>query len=284
MLRLLILLCLFVPLQLSAESSVWKVSDGRSEFFIGGTIHVLSRQDYPLPEAFEQAYQQSEIVVLETDLAAMAQPDIQQQLLQKLLYPEGASLQNDLSAETYRKLADFVATTDLSMAALDSFKPPMVVVTLTMAELQRLGMAETGVDNFFNDRALSDGKRLDGLETVEQQIDVIANMGKGQEDEMILSTLNELQELPQLMGQMKAAWRAGDMQRLAQIAITPMREEYPALYRSLLVQRNHSWIPQLEALLATPAKELVLVGAAHLAAEDGVIALLKKRGYRIEQQ
>lgn len=283
MLRGLILLWLLIPLQLCAESSVWRVSDGRSEFFIGGTIHVLSKQDYPLPEAFESAYRQADVVVLETDLVAMAQTDTQEKLLRKVIYPNGASLRDDLSPGTYRKLSDYVETTGLSMTALDRFKPPMVVVTLTMAELQRLDMADTGVDNYFNNRAVEDGKGLGGLETVEQQIDLIANMGKGHEDEMILSTLNELQELPQMMGQMKSAWRVGDMRQLERIAILPMRQEFPALYRSLLVERNLSWIPQLEALLETPEKELVLVGALHLAALEGVIELLKKRGYRVQQ-
>lgn len=284
MIRCLILLWLLIPLQAVAESSVWRVSDGQSELFIGGTIHVLSQQDYPLPEEFEQAYQQADIVVLETDLAAMAQSDTQQQLMQKVMYPEGASLQDDLSPDTYRQLSDYVASTGLSMQAFDRFRPPIIVITLTMAELKRLGMADTGVDNYFNARAADEGKRLEGLETVQQQIELIATMGKGQEDEMILSTLKELHELPKMMGQLKAAWRSGDMLELERIAILPMRDEFPGLYRSMLVERNKSWIPQLQAMLETPEKELVLVGALHLAAAEGVIEMLKKHGYNVQQQ
>ena len=53
--RNLILLCLLIPFHTFAETSVWRVSNGDSELFIGGTIHVLSATDYPLPIEFEQA-------------------------------------------------------------------------------------------------------------------------------------------------------------------------------------------------------------------------------------
>ncbi|WP_349431536.1 TraB/GumN family protein [Methylomarinum sp. Ch1-1] len=281
--RKLILLWLLLPIQGWADSSVWKVSDGHSELFIGGTIHVLSRQDYPLPEEFEQAYRQADLVILETDLAAMAQPEAQQRLLQQVMYPEGRSLQDDLRPETYRKLVDYVSSINLSMAALERFKPPMLVITLTMAELQRLGMGDTGVDHYFHAKALQDGKRLGELESVELQMKIIADMGKGQEDEMILSTLQELSELPVMMNDMKRAWRNGDMDKLEEIGIVPMREEFPSLYDSLLVERNNSWMPKIEALLATPETELVLVGALHLVANEGVIEQLKSRGYRVER-
>ncbi len=281
--RIIILLWLILPIQALADSSVWKVSNGQSELFIGGTIHVLSRQDYPLPPEFDQAYQQADSLVLETDLAAMAELAVQQQLLMRVMYTDGRSLKDDLQDSTYQKLVEYVATTGLMMEALNQFTAPMVVITLTMAELQKLGMADTGVDNFFHSRAVQDGKRLQGLESVDLQLDIIANMGKGLEDEMLLSTLDELRDLPRMMNAMKSAWRRGDMKNLEDTAIAPMREQFPALYQSLLVERNDSWIPKIEALLKTPETEFILVGALHLAAREGVITRLLERGYTVER-
>jgi len=54
-----------------AEGMVWKVSDGNNELYIGGTIHVLSAADYPLPEVYDKAYRDSDSVVLETDLSRL---------------------------------------------------------------------------------------------------------------------------------------------------------------------------------------------------------------------
>ena len=280
--RNLILLCLLIPFHTFAETSVWRVSNGDSELFIGGTIHVLSATDYPLPIEFEQAYNQSHTLVFETDLAAMAQPEAQQQLLQRVMYENGKTLKDDLSPQTYKTLVDYAASTGLMIELLNQFKPPMVMITLVMAELHRLGMAETGVDNYFNQKALADGKTLGELETVQEQLTMIEYMGKGHEDELILSTIEEMKELPLIMGEMKDAWRSGDMERLEKLGISPMKTDFPDLYRLLLVDRNNAWIPKIEALLATPEVEFVLVGALHLAANEGVISKLRALGYRVE--
>ena len=280
--RNLILLCLLIPFHTFAETSVWRVSNGDSELFIGGTIHVLSATDYPLPIEFEQAYNQSHTLVFETDLAAMAQPEAQQQLLQRVMYKNGKTLKDDLSPQTYKTLVDYAASVGLMIELLNQFKPSMVMITLVMAELHRLGMAETGVDNYFNQKALADGKTLGELETVQEQLTMIENMGKGHEDELILSTIEEMKELPLIMGEMKDAWRSGDMERLEKLGISPMKTDFPDLYRVLLVDRNNAWIPKIVALLATPETEFVLVGALHLAANEGVISKLRALGYSVE--
>ena len=280
--RYLILLCLLIPVQTFAETSLWRVSKGDSELFIGGTIHVLSTTDYPLPVEFEQAYKKSHTIVFETDLAALAQPEFQQQLLKRLMYKEGNTLKDELNAKTYKALDEYVASTSLTMEVLNQFKPPMVIITLMMAELQRLGMTSTGVDNYFNQKAVADGKVLDELESVHDQLDVIANMGKGHEDEMILSTIAEMQEMALIMGDMKTAWRKGDSKQLEKIGISPMKADFPDLYQLLLVERNNSWVPKIEAFLTTPETEFVLVGALHLVANEGVISKLRTRGYKVE--
>ncbi len=280
--RYLILLCLLVPFQTFAETSLWRVSKGDSELFIGGTIHVLSTADYPLPEEFERAYKKSEVIVFETDLVAMGQLDVQKKLLQRVMYQPGKSLRDDLNEKTYQALVDYTASSGILIEALSQFKPPMVMITLVMSELQRLGMANTGVDNYFNSKALADGKKLAELESVDAQLDIIENMGKGQENELIMSTIEEMKELRSTMVGMKMAWRKGDVKQLEAIGILPMKADFPKLYRSLLVDRNNSWIPKIEALLVTPETEFVLVGALHLVANEGVISKLRALGYDVQ--
>ena len=66
-----------------ADSPVWKVAKGDAHLFIGGTVHVLSQDDYPLPEAFEKAYQASSIIVFEADIQEMQTPKFQQSLVEQ---------------------------------------------------------------------------------------------------------------------------------------------------------------------------------------------------------
>jgi uncharacterized protein len=79
------------------------------------------------------------------------------------------------------------------------------------------------------------------------------------------------------------SWRAGDAPAIERIVLKDLRHE-PELYQRLLVERNRNWLPQLEALFARKGPALVVVGAAHLVGPDGLVAMLKAKGYAIEQQ
>lgn len=280
--RTLILFCLLIPLQAFSDTSLWRVSQGDAEVFIGGTVHVLSKSDYPLPEEFGRAYNKAQMLVLETDLNAMSKPEMQAQLLRRLVYSKGESLKNNLKSSTYKALEAYLQKLNMPIASVQQFKPTLVMLTLMMTELQRLGLADAGVDAFFNRQALADGKSLGQLESVSKQMDVLVNMGKGHEDELILNTLDDLNQLPGMMKNLKKAWRNGDLTQLEALGITSMRRDYPALYEMVLVERNLSWLPQIEAFLNTPETELILIGALHLAGKDGLLAQLRQRGYKVE--
>ncbi len=167
------------------------------------------------------------------------------------------------------------------MAAILNYKPGMVLTMMTMVELQRLGIDGIGVDAYYSARAIEDNKKLGELEPVETQIAFLANMGAGQENEMLSFSLNDVEQLPAMMKSMKDAWRRGDLKKLEKIGISDLQNDFPEIYKTLLVDRNNAWIPQIEAMARTKEIELILVGALHLAGEDGLLEQLKARGYKI---
>jgi uncharacterized protein YbaP (TraB family) len=79
------------------------------------------------------------------------------------------------------------------------------------------------------------------------------------------------------------AWKAGDVGTLERLLVGEMRE-IPELYRRLLVERNQTWLPRVEDCVTRHAPCFVVVGAAHLVGPDSLIALLRARGYKVEQQ
>lgn len=277
-----ILLFLWVSGAVCSDTSLWRVSSENSELFIGGTIHVLSKTDYPLPVEFEKAYQKSEKLVLETDIAGLETPEMQMQLLQRMMYNDGSTLQSALSNETFKALENYCHKQGIPLEPLLLFKPGMVAISLMMMELQKLGLSDTGVDLFFNGRATQDGKLFEVLETAEVQLELLETMGTGYENELILSTLKDLKDLPAMMANLKRAWRAGDLPALERLGIEPMLTDYPDLYQDLLLKRNNAWMPKIEAMLSNQERELILVGALHLVGANGILAQLQARGYKIE--
>ena len=64
-----------------ADAPVWRVTDGESTVYLGGTVHLLRPEDYPLPEEFDQAYEGSSEVFFETDISSMNDLSVQAQML-----------------------------------------------------------------------------------------------------------------------------------------------------------------------------------------------------------
>mgnify|MGYP001415718654 CR=1 FL=1 len=67
------------------------------------------------------------------------------------------------------------------------------------------------------------------------------------------------------------------------VEVKEMKNEAPELYNSLLRQRNLNWIPQIDQMLRDNGTEFVLVGAAHLVGDEGLLKLLEAKGYQVTQ-
>lgn len=266
-----------------ADSSVWQVKSDSSTLYIGGTVHLLRPSDYPLPSEYEEAYGDSQELYFETDISSMNDLSVQAKMLQELTYNDDRTLNSVLNDEAYTALTEYTEKVGLPLMMMEKFKPGMIVSTLQILEFQKLGFTPQGVDAHFNARGIGDGKSIGALETIEEQIGFLAAMGEGNESEFILLSLSDLEKTNEIMGEMITAWRDGDSDRLEELFVTDMKEQAPDLYDSLLRQRNFRWIPQIEQMLNDSDTEFVLVGAAHLIGEDGLVTLLRARGYEVTQ-
>ena len=266
-----------------ADTSVWSVRSGDNVIYLGGTVHLLRPGDYPLPDEFEEAYQASSELYFETDIAAMSDLLVQAQMLQQLTYSDDRSLRTVLSDQAYTALSAYTQTAGLPIVMLEKFKPELLISTLQILVFQSMGFTPQGVDAFFHTRAVADGKAEGQLETVQEQIGFIAAMGEGNDSEFILLSLKDLTETGNVIDGMIGAWRSGDAQGLSELFVEDMKVEAPALYDTLLLERNLKWIPQINRMLQDADTEFVLVGAAHIVGENGLLDLLSQEGYEINQ-
>ncbi|HEY8239794.1 MAG TPA: TraB/GumN family protein [Kiritimatiellia bacterium] len=266
----------------TAETSLWKVQSGDSVLYLGGTCHVLRPTDYPLPAAFDAAYRDAALLVVEAPLDRMSDPSVQAQIMIKSVYADGSTLSSVLSPATYAMLKRHCDDVGLPLAQMDSLKPAAVAMTLVVVALRKVGVAETGVDAHFFEKAKQDGKPVEGLESVDEQISLIADMGKGKEDAFMQYMLEDMDQLPQVMNDLIGAWREGDRERMWELFVKDVKEKSPELYDDMFVKRNNAWLAKIRAYLATNDKELILVGAGHLAGPDGLLAQLEAQGFRLE--
>lgn len=282
---LLVVMLIVFPLEnLNAESMIWKVEKGSEVVYIGGTIHLLRESDYPLPEEFLNAFANADILVLEADMGQLKSLEVQQKIMAGATYPPGEGLDQVLSKEAYDALAEYCQQNGLPLVAMNQFKPSLVSLTILGLEMQKLGLSvEFGIDINFYQRAVSEGKDLIYIETIDEQIAYILAMGEGQESEFMLKGLSDLHKMTEQFKDMIRYWKTGDDDKMEDLILAEFREEYPELYESLIKGRNELWLPQIEALFLTEEDELVLVGAGHLIGEEGIITMLKERGYSVEK-
>jgi uncharacterized protein len=267
-----------------ADTSVWQLRQGSQTLYIAGTVHLLPPEQFPLPDAFSQAYLQADTLVLETDIRQLDTPGGMQLLMQHARYQDGRTLNRVLSAGTYQQLAEFAAAQGVNLQTLNSFKPDFVLLTLMQAALQKAGMAGEGVDLHFLQQAVSDAKPLLFLETIEQQLSLLLNASASNEEQFVKQNLQQLSGMEAQLTQIISAWRRGDTKALATLAMAfTDTKEGKQFYDVLLVQRNKNWLPQIVQMLNTPEVELVLVGALHLAGDNNVLQLLREQGYQLTQ-
>lgn len=266
-----------------AESSVWKIQKGDSVMYIGGTIHILRPSDFPLPAEFEKAYSFSDMLVFETDIGKSNDPSTQQLLMSKAVYSDGSTLDQHLSTEAYNMLNEYCSSNGIPLEQLKMFKPQIIAVMIAAMDLAKLGASQEGVDMLFYKSATKDDKAIGTFETIEEQIDFLLEMGKGNEDEFITYTINDINSTKENYEAMVDSWKKGDVKKLYALIVDEMKTNTPEIYENIIIKRNNNWLPAIEKYFDNQKTEFVLVGMGHVVGPDGLIEQLRKKGYKVEK-
>lgn len=265
----------------SAKESgcVWRV-DGPNGgvLYLCGTIHILRESDYPLPAAFETAYQHSKELVLELPPGASKSDNLTLRMRDLGTLPASDRLEQLLPAADMDRVRAWAQKRSMDTALLNRFHPWFVSLMMVAVEYEALGAgSEQGVDQHFEERAQKDGKPGMGLETVEEQLALFATMTPEQEQEVLQQTLAELAFVAEEYEAMIRAWKAGDLEVLQEMLFREAAR-HPELMERFLTARNRAWVPRLLQILERGGQAMVLVGAGHLGGSEGLLTLLKQAG------
>jgi uncharacterized protein YbaP (TraB family) len=276
---------LAIPSALHAQTRAfgWKVTGNTNTIYLIGSVHLLTKDFYPLNPALEKTYTDSDLLVEEVDIAEMSGAGSQLSMLTRGMQPSSKPLDTVLTASTMALLSKKAQDVGLPMEALKQFKPWMIALTIEVMEWQKAGFdQELGLDRHFYNKAQTDGKAVQALETIDYQISRFDEMPMELQDHLLAETLKSIDTEQASRTRLLEAWRTGNSAAVEGIVLKDLQKE-PDLYQRLLVERNRNWLPKLEALFGRKGRAMVVVGAAHLVGPDGVLAMLKAKGYKIEQ-
>jgi uncharacterized protein YbaP (TraB family) len=152
------------------------------------------------------------------------------------------------------------------------------------ARLMQAGFSPLdGVDYQIAMRAQRDRKPLRGLETAMDQLSLFANLPLEEQREFLRATLEETDAASEL-SEITAVWRRGDLAQLEALLRSGAAES-PEFFKALTTDRNLRWVPQIETMLAHPEDDyLVVTGALHMVGDDGLVELLRRKGYKVERK
>lgn len=271
----------FAPTPAAEPRAVlWSLQGKTNTVYLLGSVHFLRPSD-ELPKAIDTAYADAEALLMEIDMDDVDPVQAQQVTLELGLLPQGETLESQLGTATYAKVSDYARSVGLEPMLLNRFRPWLAGLTLVQMQFMKLGLdPNAGIEQRFVARARQDNKEIRGLETLREQITLMAKLPDAQQREFLLYSVEDTERATRDIDALMAAWRAGDTQRLADLMDEGF-EEYPELYRPITVDRNRKWIPPIEALLDDRDDYLVIVGALHLVGKDSVVELLEKRGHKV---
>jgi hypothetical protein len=272
---------LFTASGVWAESSVWVVRFSNATVYLAGSFHMLRASDYPLPAEFFRAYNDSRKIIFEVPPGETESPEYMERFLSLATYNDGTTLKEHITTAAYAKAESFCKERNYPLEQYQFFKPTFLVMTLTVSEMNKIGAdPQKGIDNFFKDKVVQDGKATGSLETVDQQISLLTSMDAGLGSDQILESIEELKQIEVMLGELLAVWRKGDEAKMEELYIKDLKL-YPKLYQTLIVDRNNKWVRNIEVYLNGSGNTMVVVGAAHLVGADGLVNLLRKRGYKV---
>lgn len=266
-----------------SDVCIWEIESDSNTVYLMGSIHFLNENDYPLDKRFDQCFEDAENIVFELHYDSTQTPAFQQYTLMKAFYPEGETFQGSVSDSTYLLVKDELQKLGMPIEQLNAFQPWFIAVTMLSLKLQKLGFdAKLGVDQHFFTMAKEMHKNIIPLETPEYQLDLLSTLGGDDQEDFILQTFDQFEEMESGFTNLADAWKTGDLKALNEL-LNKGFEEYPTLKQSLLIRRNHNWLEKIVQFTKGNEDYLVIVGAGHLAGNEGLIALLEAHGFTVER-
>jgi uncharacterized protein YbaP (TraB family) len=265
--RLLVVCLLISPCALFSadppfQAKLWKVSSATNSIYVLGSIHVGTPEMYPLPKPIEEAFTASSTLLVEIYDGPQGNPTdglVTDIVKSKGMYGENDSLWKHISRRARTRLLEFCKKNsffeknEMTPDDLATMKPWIVALMVDIAPAFSAGMeGELGIDEHFKKEAEQAGKRIVGIETTEFQMRLLS----GFPDKLQVQWLEK--EL------------AGDGIGVAKIE------------KALIPDRNVHMAEVAEDYLKRSELAFIVVGAAHLEGEKGIIHLLEQRGFKAE--
>jgi uncharacterized protein len=248
--------------------------------YLLGSVHLLSANAATLPAEVDTAFAHARTLTLEASLdsAVAAAP----RLMALGRFADGQTLRSTLSPAAAARVDSVLHLYGLSLDQLNGFKPWFVGMLMAQLAMQKMSLqAQYGVDVQLNARAKQAAKPVLGLEGIDVQVGMLDRLSPADQERMLVDS-DGPEIAAKQMAAIQDAWTHGDAAGLDSL-VNARLGEAPSIFDAIIGSRNRAWVPKIEAMITGHDDALIVVGAGHLVGKDGVVAMLRAKGYAIDQ-
>lgn len=264
---------------------IWKVSSATTHVYLLGSVHVANQDIYPFDSTIENAYNSAEYLVVEINTNNVSQDYSTLLLLAYGSYTDGSGFKQNVSTSLYIKLIDLFSKHGTNLDSLDEFRPFVIYSLMSGYLLEDLGYTiDYGIDEYFLNKAIESNKQIKELESYEFQLSLLSAVP----DATMIAAIEYDIDNPYTGKDLEDifnAWQNGDVAGMEETVMKAFSDEpkMDPYYDILYADRNNSMLQRIEEYLASSDIHFIVVGAAHLVGEDGLLKLLQDKGYTVEQ-
>lgn len=280
----LLIFCAFSSIE---AQLLWEVSGNglREKSYLFGTHHLMSAEILDSVPGVSRAFYACRAVVGEI---AFDDPQLVSRITEGARMPQHTTMRQLFASEQY-DFVDSVLKNDLKigLSQLAQMRPIAIVALYQQAIFFRDNPQFADailLDSFFQQVAARRNIPIVSLETVEQQVALLYHSQTlERQAHVLLEMLKNSQAFVAENRELCNIYRQGDLAKLLEFYENDTTDYAPTASErfALLGDRNISWVEKLPELMAKQPC-FVAVGALHLAGDDGLIALLRKQGYKIK--
>ncbi len=260
-----------------AEGLFWQIDKGDGKVsYLFGVIHLSDPEVTALPEIVERALVESEQFVME----ALPDPDQMLLLSNMMFFLDGQLLLDYIDAPLFEKVSDILSSHyQLGPETASIIKPWAVFLTMNYPP-ERHGVP---LDLMLLSRARQNGAAVAGLESLQEQANILARLPLSEQIELLTDTVCHYDIVVESFTRMKSLYLKRDLAGLYNYSRrynTSDRPVHRKLIKKLVIDRNITMVERMQPMLRK-GKAFISIGALHLVGEQGVIALLKERDYKV---
>lgn len=280
----------YTPEQLTpTEKSVfWKITGNglKKPSYLYGTIHLIPKKEYEMPVAVREALDHTKRVTFEIDMKELTSMSTQMGLMTKAFMPGNKTIKDLLSPEDYAFVKQKMKDRGLPGGMMERMKPMFLSTMLSSDDdgQQTFGnSAMTSVEMEVYKAARNRKLETAGLETTAYQMAIFDSIPYSAQAKMLVDGLRSTEADStggNQLEQMIKLYHVQDINAM-QNMIEDEGEGLSDYEDILLKRRNTNWIPEMGKFMRDKPT-LFAVGAGHLGGTGGVVALLRKAGYRVD--